>query len=932
MRTATRCAIPCSQNRRLALAAVIVAIWSAGCGGGSSGTQVSQTPPSNPTPSIISVSPTSATAGGSSFTLTVNGSNFVSGATVDWNGTAQSTTYVSSSQLTASITAADIASAGTDTISVVNPGPGGGPSSQVNFAVNAPAPTIGSLLPAAVTAGNSAFVLTVSGANFVSTSTVQWNGGNRITAYISPSQVSAQITAADVATSGMASITVVNPASAGGTSSPASFTVNAPVNCPNGDGSGLSVCVSNLNGTPRLIINGVPTPPLMFFGNIEVAQSQYPLLTQEIELAAASGIHLYKFTTNVPWTGTDYRYDDNYLQMYLTADPSAMILLEINMQVVDELGTFSVPAGNDILYQNGTTSPISMASDFYFNAFQDALVNAINHYESSQFAGHIIGYWIGAGASGEWFDPNYRTLGLDYSPVNLAAFQQWLTSKYGTDAALSAAWGQQVTLATAGIPVPAAGRFPMAGATQGQAINAFYAPTVQQNWVDYSTYYSQLTSNRVLTLAQAAKQAMQSHKLVGAYFGYIFDLPGSMGGHLNTSALLSSANIDVLGAPISYINPSDRLLGGAGGSMSAVDSIALHGKLWINEDDLYTWLAAESGLPQLNSANGVPPTQGFADTNNILQRNLASVLIHRAGTYWMDLNGDGAFNDSALWLIMSQYGIPLYNDLYNSPSPYTPDVAVLVDETSVLNQYSDWDFLYSPRSLLRNTIVKTGTTVGFYYLSDFLSNASPKAKVYLFANSEYLTDAEQAQIIARLSAENATAIWQHAPAFLGGSVSGAAGTNQLTGISVTEADGYPGTTGVAELSGSSWGYGDGGQNTLSPRLVVSDSSASVLGQWSQDQKPNSARKIAAGFTSVFLGDFALNNPDVLRQLFSDAGVHIWLQSDDVFFCDGRNLVIHAAGTGKKVVNLPVPFVDASTGLTSIAVSMQLGDTQWFRIR
>ena len=51
----------------------------------------------------------------------------------------------------------------------------------------------------------------------------------------------------------------------------------------------------------------------------------------------------------------------------------------------------------------------------------------------------------------------------------------------------------------------------------------------------------------------------------------------------------------------------------------------------------------------------------------------------------------GAFNDSRLWVTMSQYGLPLFNDLYNTPAAYHPDVAVLVDETSVLHQQSDWD-------------------------------------------------------------------------------------------------------------------------------------------------------------------------------------------------------------------------------------------------
>lgn len=77
--------------------------------------------------------PEAALPGGAEFTLTVNGTGFVSGATVDWNGTPLITAFVSGSQLTATVPAADIASAGTASVTVVNPG--GGPSNVVLFPV-----------------------------------------------------------------------------------------------------------------------------------------------------------------------------------------------------------------------------------------------------------------------------------------------------------------------------------------------------------------------------------------------------------------------------------------------------------------------------------------------------------------------------------------------------------------------------------------------------------------------------------------------------------------------------------------------------------------------------------------------------------------------------------------------------------------------------
>src|SRR6266487_4641130 len=75
----------------------------------------------NPVPTVTSISPTCATAGGPQFTLTVNGTKFVSASTVNWNGTPLATTFVSSTQLTAAVPASLIATAGTASITVANP-------------------------------------------------------------------------------------------------------------------------------------------------------------------------------------------------------------------------------------------------------------------------------------------------------------------------------------------------------------------------------------------------------------------------------------------------------------------------------------------------------------------------------------------------------------------------------------------------------------------------------------------------------------------------------------------------------------------------------------------------------------------------------------------------------------------------------------------
>ena len=213
----------------------------------------------NPAPAVSGLSPASGTAGGPTFTLTVNGSNFVAGSVVRWNGSDRATTYVSASQLTASINSIDIASAGSATVTVFNPAPGGGASGGSTFTVTGapnPAPGIGTLSPSTANAGSAGFTLTVYGTSFVSGATVLWNGASRTTTFISSTQLLAAIPSADIASVGSANVSVSNPAPGGGTSLTLPFTIAA---APNGQPvlATVSPSAGNVGGAAfTLTVNG----------------------------------------------------------------------------------------------------------------------------------------------------------------------------------------------------------------------------------------------------------------------------------------------------------------------------------------------------------------------------------------------------------------------------------------------------------------------------------------------------------------------------------------------------------------------------------------------------------------------------------------------------------------------------------------------------
>ncbi len=313
----------------------------------------------NPVPTVTSISPTCATAGGPQFTLTVNGTKFVSASTVNWNGTPLATTFVSSTQLTAAVPAALIATAGTASITVVNPSPGGGSSTPaVTFTIanppviNSPltacgtvgvafsytitatnnptsytaaplpaglslgsggnrnvisgtpttagttsviisasngaspcntgsatlvitinaAPTISSLNPTCVTPGGPQFTLTVNGTNFVSTSTVNWNGTVLTTTFVSSTQLTAAVPASLIATAGTASITVTNPC-AGATSTAVTLSIadtpviTSPLTATGQIGVAFSYTITATNTNNGTSYTAAPLPAGLSLGN-----------------------------------------------------------------------------------------------------------------------------------------------------------------------------------------------------------------------------------------------------------------------------------------------------------------------------------------------------------------------------------------------------------------------------------------------------------------------------------------------------------------------------------------------------------------------------------------------------------------------------------------------------------------------------------------
>ena len=179
-------------------------------------------------PTVGSLDPAGAVAGGGGFSLTVDGSEFRRNAVVLWNGDERPTTWVSGNRLRALVTAADIARPGSVEVRVLTRGAKGGRSGPAAFVIagptttaaapSNPVPAVSSVTPSTAPAGGERFRVIVNGAGFVAGATVQWNGSARETTRHGATQLSAIIPAGDLVAAGSAIVTVYNPPPGGGSS------------------------------------------------------------------------------------------------------------------------------------------------------------------------------------------------------------------------------------------------------------------------------------------------------------------------------------------------------------------------------------------------------------------------------------------------------------------------------------------------------------------------------------------------------------------------------------------------------------------------------------------------------------------------------------------------------------------------------------------
>ena len=336
----------------------------------------------------------------------------------------------------------------------------------------------------------------------------------------------------------------------------------------------------------------------------------------------------------------------------------------------------------------------------------------IEHVEG-KFGQRVAGYHPCGQNTGEWFYQETWGPGLQgYARGDLRAWRKWLRERYRDDAALRAAWRDaQVTLATAEVPSPALRRAAPAGVLRD--------PVAERRVIDHAEFLQHMMADCVCQLAKAARQATQgpaswSRSSMATCSSSARSRNGAYtAGHYGLRQVLNSPDIDVLCSPISYF---DRGLGESAPAMTAAESVALAGKLWLYEDDTATYLS--TGTPP-GSRDRVATIE---DTNSQLVRNTAQCALRNFGTWWMDLLATGWFDDPSDVGGDGAFAGLGRSALAATAAPSRPEVAAVIDQPSMLRVAAGGQTVTVPGVYeVRRPLGRMGTPYGQYLQDDVLA-------------------------------------------------------------------------------------------------------------------------------------------------------------------------------------------------------------------
>lgn len=650
---------------------------------------------------------------------------------------------------------------------------------------------------------------------------------------------------------------------------------------------------SGVLGGPAILVDGNPKTPIFFSPNNQFGRDA--VLLRQLKQAAEVGIPF--FTVNLPlaWWSSDEEAMAT-ISRFCDAHPEGYFLLRLWLGPNEEWiarhpdDCITKADGERIAY----ASPSSQAWREEATALLQARIRLVL---DSPYASRFLGVALHYLQTGEWFYPETDAF-MDYSAANVHAFRLWLQKTYKNDKNLQISWrNNTVRLDTVMIPAP--------DLRMDVAWGPFRDPRKHQPAIDLQRFQSEMMAETIAHFARVVKESTQGRSLTAAFYGYTFELnhngPNALAhsGHLALKQMLECKDLDIILAPYAYF---ERKLGEPGHFHLPVDSVALHGKLAVMEEDTFTHLSAE--VPEEKIAPGWQDRpDSMEGTLALFRRNAGNFLTHRCGFWIFDLLSDGRWDSPDFWkstMLLRRMAAEL-----RSEPPFSPEVAFLVDEDAVHDlRPATHPWLLESLARWRADLARIGAPVGYYLQSD-LPRLPASIKVIIFANPYRWGKTEQ-RAVERFWKRGGTALWAYAPGIMGPHGPDPGRIAQSTGFPVSvHFDAAPirfeeTLTGeTRELPGD-----------FQPRFVIGGEQTDVLARYAESDDVAAAARKAGRGVAIYSAVPRLS-AGTIRIICARAGVHCYRDTPGMTGVVGPYLILHTAldspAAVSHAIHWPTPF-------------------------
>jgi hypothetical protein len=507
--------------------------------------------------------------------------------------------------------------------------------------------------------------------------------------------------------------------------------------------------------------------------------------------------------------------------------------------------------------------------------------------------GNALGFVnVCTGVSHEWHNWSFIKHDPDTSAPMTDYFRAWLRKTYGNDVALAKAWANpKATIDSAFVPSSALRNHTDDG--------IFRNPATERHVMDYFHAQHEVVADDIIYFDGLIKKLWPRPLALGNFYGYYFMTFSrqTTGGHLAADRILRAPEVDFLAAPQSYYSPAHNM-GGSGQSRAVQDSARLHGKLVLDEMDQST---------SMRHTFDNPADDKRADDIAIIRRNTLGPLSRGMGMWFYDF---GPNNQTGWWAHpdythQARQLKQLFDERISKPLKPQADVLMVWDVESYYNVAVGWTPISeTSMDAVSNAVHKSGTVAEDVFFSDLQDVNLDPYKVVVIANAWRLNAQQRKLLKTRVASAGRHLVFTYMTGYSDGDKNSFDLVSDVTGITVAKT--HPQGSAEIVISADKFAgdtYGIPHKTVLSPLPAIDDAKAVTLGTFKQGGLAAFAKKARNDGGTTWYSALPINNSRTWRELFREAGAHVYQDDDDVLHSGNGVLWIHTAIGGDRKLTL-----------------------------